>query len=361
MKYTLLFVLLMLLSCSDSTGPEEEAGYIILQPVNPEQHGGRLFGVTVSESSLGFSASFEEAQKAGIQVVELNLTWDQIEVSEGVYEDPWGVLGDISFYGSEDVQVLLTISPINTVKRSTPDYLDSFNFDSPEVIEAYNNMLVWVFAQISPDVTIAALSIGNEIDIFLDTTEEWNDYTGFYEEAVTNAKLSKANLLVGVKCTIMGGLFGSEDQEITLINQFSDIVMLNYYPQDENFHVLEPSIVHEHFSQVVQFFPNQTIWLPEVGYQSGSSYCNSSQTKQAHFYHELFAAWDVHKDKIGLIIIDWLHDATPEQVEEWEEYYGLSSPGFVEYLSTLGLRNYDHSDKFAWTQILVETAARGWE
>lgn len=108
-----------------------------------------------------------------------------------------------------------------------------------------------------------------------------------------------------------------------------------------------PSVVHQHFDQFTALFPGETIWIPEVGYQSGSSYCNSSETKQAQFYHELFTAWDDHIGEIDLILIDWLHEATPEQVEEWEECYGLSTPGFVEYLSTLGLRNYDHTDKYA--------------
>ncbi len=94
-------------------------------------------------------------------------------------------------------------------------------------------------------------------------------------------------------------------------------------------------MVHTHFDIVTEGFPGSEIWFTELGYQSGSAYCGSSETKQAQFYHEMFTAWDTHRDQIKLILVDWLHDVTPEQVAEWTEYYGLSDPAFIEFLSTL--------------------------
>jgi hypothetical protein len=359
MRYLICCTVLFLFGCSDTSGPEE-SGYQVIPPENPQAHQGRIFGITLSESDEGFMASFDVAQEAGIQVAELILGWDQIETSEGVYEDPWGALSSISFYGSENVEVLLTISVINTVERTIPDYLDGYDYSSTEVTEAFANMIDWVMAQISPNVTIAALAIGNEVDCLIDGQSQWNDYTSFYQTASSHVHLNHPDLPIGVKCTVTGGLLGGESGEIQAINQYTDVVMLNYYPSDSEFRVMEPSVVYQHFDQIVSFFPGQNIWMTELGYQSGSSYCNSSETKQAEFYHEMFTAWDDHIGQIDLVLIDWLHEATPEQVEEWEEYYGLSTPGFVEFLSTLGLRNYDHTDKYAWIQLLEETSARGW-
>jgi beta-mannanase len=59
--------------------------------------------------------------------------------------------------------------------------------------------------------------------------------------------------------------------------------MLNYYPQHNDFEVLNPDKVIEHFSDLVSYFPDKDIWIPEVGYQSGTEYCNSSESKQAEF------------------------------------------------------------------------------
>jgi hypothetical protein len=42
-------------------------------------------------------------------------------------------------------------------------------------------------------------------------------------------------------------------------------------------------------------------------------------------------------------------------------YYGSSDPAFIEFLSTLGLRNYNNTDNPAWLQLLEETQIRGWK
>ncbi|MCK5028255.1 MAG: hypothetical protein KAR57_01385 [Bacteroidales bacterium] len=99
--------------------------------------------------------------------------------------------------------------------------------------------------------------------------------------------------------------------------------------------------------------------MTEVGYQSGLEYCNSSEAKQAEFYHHLFTAWDTYKDNIKFVLVDWLHDQSLALIEEWKDYYG-TDPALVEYLSTLGVCNNDGTDKYAFQQIKEELKARNW-
>jgi len=359
MKRFFLSLILLAFSCGDSTGPHVE-GYTVIPAESPQPRGNRLFGINPLESDQGFTASFEKAMEAGIQVVEVNLMWNEIEPSQGVYQDPYGILEAITFYGYQDIEVLLTISVINTVKTTVPDYLQGYQFSSPDMVASFNAMADWVFSQIDPSVIVAGFSIGNEIDIYLSGQASWLDYTQFYQETATHSRQQRPFTPVGVKCTVTGGLLGGEEAEIQNINAYSDVVMLNYYPNGVQFTVLDPEVVHEHFDSIAESFPGEEIWMTELGYQSGSAYCGSSETIQAQFYHEMFTAWDDHRDQISLVLVDWLHDASDEQVAEWTDYYGLSDPAFVEFLATLGLRNHNHTDKFAWLQVLEETGARGW-
>lgn len=124
----------------------------------------------------------------------------------------------------------------------------------------------------------------------LDSETEWTNYIAFYQSVVQHIHENYPDIKVGVKTTVMNGLFGSEKDKVQLINQHSDVIMLNYYPQNENFQVQAPENVHTDFAQIVSMFPLKEIWMTEVGYQSGDEYCNSSETKQAQFFHELFTA-----------------------------------------------------------------------
>lgn len=341
---------------------KEENGnteYQVLKPENTVARGERLFGINISESQAGFISSFEKATEAGTQLVEINMPWSEIEVSEGVYVDPNGIFSSTTFYGSNSIKVGLSLAVINTVQWEVPDYLKDEPVNSQKFIDAFNNLVDWVLDTFPENVEIPFLSVGNEVDLVLETNDEWTSYTEFFEEAASHIKTNYPQTNVGVKTTVMGGLYGTEKSEIQLINQFSDVVMLNYYPQDFQFKVLEPEIVHSHFGDIVTWFPGKEIWMTEVGYQSGSNLCESSEEKQGHFYHNMFEAWDSYNEQIKVVIIDWLYDQSPKLIEEWKHYYG-NDPALVEYLSTLGLLNYDGTEKAAWKQVMAETGARGW-
>jgi len=47
-------------------------------------------------------------------------------------------------------------------------------------------------------------------------------------------------------------------------------------------------------------------------------------------------------------------------LDTFEQCYGLSDPGFLEYLATLGLKSHEGQAKPAWTALVSEAAARGW-
>jgi hypothetical protein len=365
LKRTVLFLVLVLalalFGCSsDSSAPETpEQPYEPTSPVNPQPSGGRLFGITVSESSNGFLADFDVARQAGIEVAELSLNWDDVEVADGVYQDPNGVLEAMTFYEANAISLMLTFAVINTVEQTTPDHLDAYDWNAPELIASFNNMADWVFSQLPPDLNVVGVSVGNEVNFVL-VDDQWTQYGEFFQAASTHLHTIDADLEVGVKCTVYEGLFGITGSKIKTLNEHTDVVMLNYYPQDQQFEVHPPITVHNDFVSINSHFLYRDIWLTEVGYQSGSEFCASSEDQQAAFYHELFTAWDTHKDFFRYLMVDWLNDVSNEQLAQWEEYYGNSDPAFLEYLGTLGLRTHDGQEKNAWLQLKVEAGSRGW-
>ena len=359
LKIVFFSALLLLSSCGDeSTAPEE--GYEVIPAQSPQPSGDRLFGIGITESEDGFSSSFNTAMEAGIQIVELNIPWDSIEVSEGVYQDPMGgIFEAIGFYGYYDIDVMLSLAVVNTVHSTVPDYLQNSDWDSPEMIEAFSNLVDWVLAEIPQNVTIISISIGNETDLYL-SDAAWVDYIQFVAATSDYIRSTYPAITLGVKNTVTNGVLGGDLSHVQQVNQYTDVVMLTYYPQSSTFQVLDPEVVSSHFQQIVSSFPGREVWLNEAGYQSGSEYCGSSLTKQALFYHEFFTAWDENRQNIKLVLINWLHDISSEQLAEMEEYYGISDPGFLEYLATLGLLYHDGTSKYAWLQLLEETGTRGW-
>ncbi len=363
-RFTILLLLastLFYTGCSgDSSGPEvEEQTFQPTDPVNPMPKQDRLFGITVSESSNGYTSDFAVAQQAGIQAAELALSWDAVETADGVYRDPNGVLAAMAFYEANDISLMLTFAVINTVQRTTPDHLDSYNWNDAQLITSFNNMVTWVFAQLPAGLNVVGVAIGNEVNYVL-AGEQWDQYGEFFQAGAAHLHTIDASLKVGVKTTVRDGLFGLTASHIRGLNQFTDVVMLNYYLMNSHYRVEAPIQVHNDFVSIVNNFPGRDIWMTEVGYQSGSEHCQSSETLQARFYHELFSAWDTHRHEMKYLMIDWLHDASAQQLAQWENYYGISDPAFLEYLGTLGLRTSDGEDKNAWIQLLAETEARGW-
>jgi len=153
-------------------------------------------------------------------------------------------------------------------------------------------MIDWFFDNIPDNVKIPYISIGNEVDLVLNGNLEWDQYISFYQQVASYIHTNYPEIPVGVKTTVMNGVYKNELSNLQAINQYSDIVMLNYYPQNDKFEILDPSSVITHFNDIVNYFPDKDIWLTEVGFQSGDNLCNSSKEKQVEFYHHLFTAWD---------------------------------------------------------------------
>ena len=354
----LLIFLMFLGSCSDES-TDDAIGYEVMTPESPLPKAQRRFNIAPSDGQSGFPATFAAMKEVGVDLVELNLEWTYFEKDEGIYSDPNGLLQAVGFYADNGIEIGISLATINTVKRTDPEYLNKLSFDDPKYIFSFNNLMIWILETLPDRVNVDYISLGNEINYVL-KGEEWDQFRTFMEKSISHLRKQYPKIKYGAKTTITGGLLGDQTDEILSVIELSDVAMLNYYPQDHQFRVFDLETIESQVDQVLTMV-DKDIYFTEVGFQSGSEFCNSSEVKQARFYHWLFSYWDSHADKIPFVQINWMHDISTLQLNEYAFYYGSDGAAFLEYLGTLGLKNHNESPKLAWEQIKVEANARGWK
>lgn len=329
----------------------------------PAPKGDRLLSLSLTlPEDDDFAAALDLARQVGVQTTALDVFWDDLETAPGVYApDPdWLAIAN-AYYPTQDMPVMLGVHPIDTNNLRVPADLVGLPFDDPAVIARFESLLDFVFAQI-PDLDLVDMAIGNEIDVTLGTDAAlWSRYETLFEAGAVRARSLRPGLAVGTKITF-AGITGTAPTEAQSINASADVVLMTYYPLNGDFTVRPPSVVTADMTLALDLFPgDKPLHLREAGYPSGTL-CNSSELAQATFVTELFKAWDVHRDRLKLVELVWMHEISAATLEFYELYYGVSDPVFLEYLGTLGVRTFEGTgqDKPAFTRFAQEAALRGW-
>lgn len=326
--------------------------------------------IDVAENN-NYDSAFVYGYDACMESVHLFSKWTDIEPDTGAYNTDFiaGFLDVINiYYPAWNIEVELQIAPINTGINEVPSELSGLSFDDPLVINRFKILLDTVFAHL-PDVSLAALNIGNEGDLNFGTdASKYSAYKVFLDSVSVHAKniyfdLHGTDLKVGTTFTFHG-LTDTETVSLCQsVNSGLDIVSATYYPLNNDFTMQSPEVVATHFSELVAAYPDtiQPIYLVECGYAS-STLCNSSEQIQAEFWSEVFAAWDTHYDHIKYLTIFKSTDWSVDIVNQLGQYYNLQDTVFLEYLRTLGLRTWpgNGTNKQAYEQVLCELQDRNW-
>ncbi len=318
----------------------------------------RLLSIDITEGRDGdFNTAFNLARGAGMEVTELSVYWDEIETSPNNFNPDfdWLAIAN-SFYPTRSTAVSLTISVIDTTSARLPADLTGRDFDDPELIRRFKGLLDYTAARI-PDLSLASISMGNEVDGYLNG-EKWEQYEDFFQAVSAHARELWPGVPIGVKATY-DGLTGGAEEKLFSLNQTADAIFVTYYPLNRNFTVKDPEIVLTDFDTISRLYPDRSIYFLELGYPSGKKN-DSSQSKQAEFIRRTFQAWDAHPEQIRLISFTWLTDIDPAAVKQHERYYGISNKGFASYLGSLGLRTFNGEDKEAYHVLKEEAEKRGW-
>ena len=359
------------------------------------QKGSRVLEIQVSTPADGdFVGGFREAQTVGMESASLSLDWNGVDIGTDpntgapiFADDPATDFLDAAnrCYPNTDTKLSLMLRPITTLTRTVPAGFENTPWDDPAMIDRFERFIDHVIAKI-PDLEITALAIGSEVDFHFTDPVTQDQYLTFYEAVGDYARAAysqlypdKPPLRISVEVTHNGLLNASTSAYYQDLNATSDVIGVSYYPM-ENGLVEDPSVVAQHFADMLALYPAKNLHFYQLGYPSGyystSAYpefgagsvtpsINSSDSLQADFVDAVFAAWDTHASRINLIGFTWMHDETEADVAAivaLPAFGGTTTPppDLVEFLRTLGLRTDGAVDKPAWSRLRAQTTARGW-
>jgi hypothetical protein len=321
-----------------------------------------------------FNQNLSFAQANGVAVMHLHLAWNLIEPSTpadcatlGTYQDPYGgALGAFdALLAQQGFQLSLGVLPSTTNISLLPTGLEGKAMDDPLVICRFEQMLDFVFSKL-PNTTLFNLQLGNEIESFAPATDAafWTHYAAFLSAVRQYVQAQHPQLPIGIAASLDATLGNSSNASaqagIAQLNAVGDYVGVNYYPIDSTFQVKDPSVAGTDIAALVAAYPAPPIDFQEIGYPSSSTN-GSTETQQCDFLHAVFQAWDAHPTQIRLMTFVRLNDLSDDAAMALASGYGETSPAFVQYLETLGLRTYSGADKLAFTQLTTETSERGWK
>lgn len=352
MKTNLLLILFFLLEITFSA--------IINAQITPANNVISVDLTTPQDPGYTYDSAIINCSNLGMKNVGLHFLWKSgLESTPSIFNLTNLDIANI-YYPTHFISIDLNIDPIETNTLELPIDISSLTFDDPIVINRFKILLDSVFAHI-PDLQLSSLIIGSEVDGYLGTDPtKWAQYTTFYSAVSSYAKSIKPGLKVACEA-MLPGLTGAAATFLQTLNVFSDYIGVSYYPINGDFTVKPTSIVSSDFLNVVNLYPSKPIYFYQLGYPS-SSLCNSSETLQAQFIETVFQIWDLYSTNIKLIDFTWLHDWSSSAISYWSTYYGISDPVFLDFLGSIGLRNWGGSgaDKPAFKELICQAKQRNY-
>ncbi len=309
-------------------------------------------------SSFNYDSCFALGKKIGMGSVGIYQNWTAIETSPLNYNM---FIMDIAnvYYPAHNMAIDLTIAPIHTNNLEVPSDLASLSFSNTVMINRFNRLLDSIKAHI-PNVTLSSLVIGSEHDIYLGNNAlAWANYTKFYNNVSAHAKTLWSGLKVSTELTFNGLI--TQNTFAQNLNSNSDYIGISYYPLNTDFTVKSPTVIPTDFANLVSLYSSKPLCFYQFGYPSSST-CNSSEVLQSQFITQTFASWDAYASNIKMIDFTWLHDLDVSVVNFYSNYYGITDTAFLEYLRTLGLRNWgsNGANKLAYNELLCQAKLRGY-
>ncbi|HEX8726510.1 MAG TPA: hypothetical protein VF737_14070 [Gemmatimonadaceae bacterium] len=341
-----------LVACGGGTSPPEHVlsprGLLAVSPTTPD------IPATPSEVLDAFNTIYA----AGARGFFYSQRWSELEPAPGTialtdFRNTIHVVTGMGYTPYVGIQV------INTTVKETPADLVDTAFDSPAMKARFHALLDSLLPIMAGRVPY--LSIGNEVDAYLNATSGWAAYTDFFNDAVAYVHQKAPGMKVGVTVE-WASAAGASAANIRTLTTNADLDVFTYYAVGPDFHVAAPSEGPATLDAMVVFASGKPVVVQEFGMPTDST-LGSSQQAQADFVSmsiDEFAK--IGRDRMPMLSFFSLYDFPQSLCDQLPTYYGVSGqivPAFEAYLCSLGLKTGQGADKLAWPAFKAATAANG--
>ncbi len=295
-----------------------------------------------------FDHAVAQVLQIGGTATSLSLMWDEGETADGtaITSPDWPAIAN-SYYPGVPLDLTLTFSVIDTVADRRPADLKALPWDDPRVIARFLAYADRVLDKM-PDLTLRAISVGNEVDATLTTPQDIAAFARFLTAARSHIAARLPGLAFGTKLTF-AGLAQTPDSLHPLISA-GNALMLTYYPLTGDFHTRTLSDIAPNLDLMVTHAPGKPVYLMEAGFPSNGCGTDPGPATQAAFI-------TTHLRETALrpafhhLSITFLTDLPPDSTDDLAACHRTDVACFRRYPGSIGLRNHDGTDKPAMTAL----------
>jgi hypothetical protein len=301
------------------------------------------FGLAVNEAEDGdYGKALAIADRAGFSMSLLPVFWDDMMPDGTTYAPAtdWSAILD-PIYAEIGWKVAVVLPVIDTTEDRRPPALQGLAWDDPTVIAAFRTYATGVLAPLK-ETPVLSISVGNEVDVRLFTTGEWQAYGRFLSQAILILHDLRPDVPVGTTLT-WAGLNGPHKEAARQLGAQGDIWLVTWYPLGPGFRTEPPSAVGPALDGMVTLAAGRPLALVETGFPSDG--CGAAPTDQAAVITAILDALAHHQDRFAYVNFVWMHDISAQATADLAAYYGSSDTCFARYLGSLGLRTRAGDDK----------------
>lgn len=336
------------------------AALILALVVTPLLSAAKL-GIVVSPKGQfnhqNITEAFHLAKQSGAQITRHYFSWTAVEVGNEVYN--WQgtdyMLGRARQSGirlSASFQVIRT-----AIKEPRPADLESRDWEDPELIERFSN-LVLMFLDRSSDI-VDYVEIGSEVNGYLQYhQEDIEPFRVFYAAVYDNIKAEYPDVSVG---TLFAYHAFEETDTYFIYDRLNigDHDGFTLYMNGEEFtHTYHPSVVFAKLNEIVEFTGDRQFAIEEIGWTAAES-LSSSEDEQYNAVRYLFDFLEQAPERLEFLNWFALHDLTDADCMAIAMTFGVSEAQqglFADFLCHFGLRENDGSPRLAWSEWVSRAA-----